>query len=73
MKADLKEMQRLLESTNRQEIVDYLMHHESSSRDEAEMQIKLMNHELSLRRKQTEETQKTQQLLKNSPRNKANG
>ena len=73
MKADLEEMQRLLESDDRQLIVDYLMTHEAESRDEAAMRIKLMEHELSLRNQSAEETEKTRQLLKNSQRNKDNG
>ena len=80
MKATIKELQALLQSNNRQEMEDYLMTHTIESREEAELMEKLRDRELylrdkesSLRKNLTTETKKTEKLLKNSQRNRANG
>ncbi len=66
-------MQKLLQGNNRQAMEDYLLMHKPESREEAEMVEKLRNKEFSLRKTLTEETKKTENLLKNSQRNKGNG
>ena len=73
MKATIKELQALLQSNNRQEMEDYLMTHRAESREEAELVEKLLEREYSLRKNLTTETKKTEKLLKNSQRNRANG
>ena len=49
------------------------MTHRAESREEAELMGKLRNKEFSLRKNLTTETKKTEKLLKNSQRNRANG
>ena len=73
MKAELQEMERLLQNGERQQMVDYLMTHRPESRDEMAMYEKLRNKEYEMREVSSEETQKTQRLLNNSPRNADNG
>ena len=72
-KAEIKEMEQLLNSDDRQQMVDYLQTHKPESRDEMEMYLRLRDREYDLRKILTEETEKTRRLLKNSQRNKANG
>ena len=73
MKAELQEMEKLLQSYDRKQIMEYLMTHSAESRAEAAMRIKLMDHELELRETPNNETQKTQKLLNNSQKNMING
>ena len=73
MKATIQEMHKLLQENNRQAMEDYLLSHKPESREEMETYEKLRNKEFSLRKTSTKETKKTENLLKNSPRNKENG
>lgn len=73
MKTEIAEMERLLRYGSRQEILDYLKMHCDKSRDGMALRIKLMDKELMLRNTESVETEKTNQLLKNSQRNKGVG
>lgn len=73
MRAEIKEMQQLIASDDRQLMLDYLATHRPESRDEMEMYCKLRNKEYSLRKTSTVETEKTRKLLNSSRRNKGNG
>ena len=72
-KATIAEMKKLLQGNNRQAMEDYLLTHRPESRDEMESYENLRNKEFSLKKTEIEETKKTENLLKNSQRNKANG
>lgn len=65
MKAEIKEMETLLNETNRQTIWTYLMNHRPESADETRLYEKLRSREYSLRNTSTEETEKTKRLLNN--------
>ncbi len=72
-KAEIKEMEQLLNSNDRQQMVDYLRTHKPESRDEMEIYEDLRDREYNLRKILTEETEKTKRLLKNSQRNRTTG
>ena len=59
LKADLKEMEELLMSNDREKMSDYLMTHRAQSAEEMRMVEKLCEKELSLRKTSIEETEKT--------------
>lgn len=73
MKAEITEMQQLMDKGCREQMEDYLLTHCPESGEETAVYEQLRHKEYSLRRTSTEETEKTKRLLKNSRRNKING